>query len=187
MIQTEGFILSGGGSDYPPKSTARKDSFPDSSSTSRKNPFPDSSSTPVVSIGEICDDPSDPDYWKKNITTQKDNSLHVPISQPGIPVTEFAERLIALEQENVVLREELNKLKEVVSVILMLTCEGIPVLTQYYGHRVPTDELKRKWVRSICEWAKEHGVDPVEFSITPDGFEITPKEEAKDDDTKGTD
>lgn len=187
MIQTEGFILSGGGSDYPPKSTARKDPFPESSSTSRKNPFPDSSSTPLVTINEICDDPSDPNYWKKNITTQEDRGLKVPISQPGMPLTEFAERLIALEQENVVLREELNQLKEVVSVILMLTCEGLPILTQYYGHQVPTDELKRKWARSIREWAKEHGVDPVEFSISPDGFEIIPKEGVKDDDTKGTD
>lgn len=156
--------------------------------TKRDTPFPNSSSTPVsVSIKKICDDPNDPNYWKENITTQKDNRVIVPISQPGIPLTEFAERLIALEKENVVLREELEQLKEVVSLTLALTNQSLPVLSQYHGGgMVPSDKVLKKWYQSIWEWAHNHGVDDFPFKLTPEGLDILPKED-NNHDTEGTD
>lgn len=174
MIEVDGFRLSGGGCDF-------------NNTTKRDTPFPNSSSTPLVTINEICDDPSDPDYWKKNITTQEDRSIKVPISQPGMPLTEFAERLIALEQENVVLREELEQLKEVVSLILSLTNQSLPVLSQYHGGgMVPSDKVLKNWYQSIWEWAHNHGVDDFPFKLTPEGLDILPKEE-RSNDTDGTD
>lgn len=170
MIEVDGFRLSGGGSDF-------------NNTTKRDIPFPDSSSTPV----SICNDPNDPNYWKENITTQKDNGVKVPIGQPGIPLTEFAERLIALEQENVVLREELEQLKEVVSLTLALTNQSLPVISQYHGgNRVPSNKVLKKWYQSIWEWAHNHGVDDFPFKLTPEGLDILPKEEHKND-TEGTD
>ncbi len=172
MIEVDGFRLSGG-CDF-------------NNTTKRDTPFPNSSSTPV-SIKKICDDPNDPNYWKENITAQKDSCIKVPISQPGIPLTEFAERLIALEQENVVLREELEQLKEVVSLTLALTNQSLPVLSQYHGGgMVPSDKVLKKWYQSIWEWAHNHGVDDFPFKLTPEGLDILPKEE-RSNDTEGTD
>lgn len=100
--------------------------------TNRDYPFPDSSSTPVVSFSnEPCTDPNDPEYWKKNIVTHEDNSIKVPIAQPGIPITEFAERLIALEQENVVLREGIEQLEAEVAILnsLVMNQDGfVPII-----------------------------------------------------------
>lgn len=174
IAEDNGFRLSGGGCDF-------------NNTTKRDIPFPDSSSTPVVTINEICDDPSDPDYWKKNITTNEDRGIKVPISQPGMSLTEFAERLITLEQENVVLREELEQLKEVVSLTLSLTNQSLPVLSQYHGGgMVPSDKVLKKWYQSIWEWAHNHGVDDFPFKLTPEGLDILPKEEHKND-AEGTD
>ena len=173
MIEMEGFRLNGGGCDF-------------NNTTKRDTPFPDSSSTPV-SIQKICDDPNDPNYWKENITTQKDNRVIVPISQPGVPLTEFAERLIALEKENVVLREEIEQLKEVVSLTLALTNQSLPVLSQYHGGgMVPSDKVLKKWYQSIWAWAHNHGVDDFPFKLTPEGLYILPKED-NNHDTEGTD
>ena len=99
--------------------------------TKRDSPFPNSSSTPLVLIQEICDDPNDPNYWKKNITTQEDRGIKIPISQPGISLTEFAERLIALEQENVVLREGIEQLEAEVAKLksLVMNQDGfVPII-----------------------------------------------------------
>lgn len=174
MIEVDGFRF-GGSSDF-------------NNTTKRDIPFPDSSSTPVsITPGSICDDPNNPNYWKENITTQKDAGIKVPISQPGMPLTEFAERLIALEQENVVLREELEQLKEVVSLTLALTNQSLPVLSQYHGGgMVPSGKVLKKWCQSIWEWARNHGVDDFPFKLTPEGLDILPKEEHKND-TEGTD
>ena len=173
MIEVDGFRLSGGGCDF-------------NNTTKRDIPFPNSSST-AVSIKKVCDDPNDPNYWKENITTNEDRGIKVPISQPGIPLTEFAERLIALEQENVALREELEQLKEVVSLTLALTNQSLPVLSQYHGGgMVPSDKVLKKWYQSIWEWARNHGVDDFPFKLTPEGLDILPKEEHKND-TEGTD
>lgn len=173
MIEIDGFRLSGGGCDF-------------NNTTKRDTPFPDSSSTPVT-IKKICDDPNDPNYWKENITTNEAHGIKVPISQPGIPLTEFAERLIALEQENVVLREELEQLKEVVSLTLALTNQSLPVLSQYHGGgMVLSDKVLKKWYQSIWEWARNHGVDDFPFKLTPEGLDILPKEEHKND-TERTD
>lgn len=158
-------------------------------STKRDEPFPDSSSTPIgsISMSDICRDPNDPNYWKKNIVTQENRSVEAPINKPGIPINEFAERLIALEQENVVLREELERLKEVVSLTLALTNQSLPILSQYHGGgMVPSDKVLKKWYRSIWEWARNHGVDEFPFKVTPEGLDILPKEEHKND-TEGTD
>lgn len=173
MIEVDGFRF-GGSSDF-------------NNTTKRDIPFPDSSSTPVsITPGSICDDPNNPNYWKENITTQKDAGIKVPISQPGMPLTEFAERLIALEQENVVLREELEQLKEVVSLTLALTNQSLPVLAQYHGGgMVPSDKVLKKWYQSIWRWARNHGVDDFPFKLTPEGLDILPKEEHKND-TEGT-
>ena len=111
MIEVDGFHLSGGGCDF-------------NNTTKRDTPFPNSSSTPVFDLSTICGDPNDPNYWKKNITTQEESGIKVPINQPGIPLTEFAERLIALEQEIIVLREELEQLKEVVRLKILKTEDG---------------------------------------------------------------
>ena len=174
MIEFDGCRLSGGGCDF-------------NNTTKRDTPFPNSSSTPLVSIQKICDDPNDPNYWKENITTQEKSGIKVPINQPGIPLTEFAERLISLEQENVALREELEQLKEVVSLTLALTNQSLPVLTQYHGGgMVPSDKVLKKWYQSIWEWAHNHGVDDFPFKLTPEGLDILPKEEHKND-TEGTD
>lgn len=182
MIQTEGFILDGGGCDtFPPKSSARHTPFPDSSSTSRKNPFPDSSSTPVVTINEICDDPSDPNYWKENLTTQKDSSLRTPINHPGIPINEFAERLIALEQENVALRHEIEDLKEVVAVALCFGIQSLSSITFANIRKFPAPSLMKLWAGHIHKWAQEHGVDPVGFNLSNDGFEVQRVQDAKDE------
>ena len=161
MIQTEGFILDGGGCDFPSKSTARKD------------PFPDSSSTPLVSIDmtEILN-PDDPDYWKKNLATQKDNSLRAPINQPGIPINEFAERLIALEQENVALRHEIEDLKEVVAVALCLGVQGLPGICFSKNRKFPSDSLMKIWSGHIRKWAQEHGVNPISFTLSNKGFAV---------------
>ena len=173
MIEIDGFRLSGGGCDF-------------NNTTKRDTPFPNSSSTPVT-IKKICDDPNDPNYWKENITTNEARGIKVPISQPGIPLTEFAERLIALEQENVVLREEIEQLKEVVSLTLSLTNQSLPVLSQYHGGgMVPSDKVLKKWYQSIWEWARNHGVDDFPFKLTPEGLDILPKEEHNND-TEGTD
>lgn len=172
MIEVDGFRLSGGGCDF-------------NNTTKRDTPFPNSSSTPVT-IKKICDDPNDPNYWKENITTNEYHGIKVPISQPGMPLTEFAERLITLEQENVVLREELEQLKEVVSLTLALTNQSLPVLSQYHGGgMVPSDKVLKKWYQSIWEWAHNHGVDDFPFKLTPEGLDILPKEEHKND-TEGT-
>ena len=172
MIEVDGFRF-GGSSDF-------------NNTTKRDTPFPDSSSTPVT-IKQICDDPNDPNYWKENITTNDEKCIKVPISQPGMPLMEFAERLIALEQENVVLREELEQLKEVVSLTLTLTNQSLPVLTQYHGGgMVPSDKVLKKWYQSIWEWARNHGVDDFPFKLTPEGLDILPKED-NNHDTEGTD
>lgn len=175
MIEVDGFRF-GGSCDF-------------NNTTKRDTPFPDSSSTPVsITPGSICDDPNDPNYWKENITTQKDNSIKVPISQPGLPLTEFAERLMALEQENVALREELEQLKEVISITLTLGCESIPLLTQYYGHRVPTEEATKKIRHGLWEWAEDHGIEAIPFELSPDGgLKILKNEEDNNHDTEGTD
>lgn len=168
VIEVDGFRLSGGSCDF--NNTSKRDT-----------PFPNTSSTP-------CDDPNDPNYWKENITTQKDTNIIVPISQPGIPLTEFAERLIALEQENVVLREELEQLKEVVSITLSLTGQSIPVLYQYYGHRVLTKEAAKKLLHGLWKWAKDHGIEEIPFDLSPDdGLKILKNEEDNNHDTEGTD
>lgn len=163
MIEVDGFRF-GGSSDF-------------NNTTKRDIPFPDSSSTPVsITPVSICDDPNDPNYWKENITTQKDAGINVPINQPGIPLTEFAERLIALEQENVALREELEQLKEVVSLTLALTNQSLPVISQYHGGgMVPSDKVLKKWYQSIWEWARNRGVDAFPFKLTPEGLDILPK------------
>lgn len=88
--------------------------------TKRDIPFPNSSSTPVSSQ-KIYDDPK---YWKEDIATQEECDIKVPITQQNSLLTEFAERLIALEQENVVLREELEQLKEVVRLKILKNEEG---------------------------------------------------------------
>lgn len=175
MIEVDGFRLSGG-CDF-------------NNTTKRDTPFPDSSSTPVsVSIKKVCDDPNDPNYWKENITTQDARGIKVPITQPGIPLTEFAERLIALEQENVVLREELEQLKEVGSITLSLTEQSIPLLYQYYGHRVPTDEAAKKVRDGLWDWAKDHGLEFIPFELSPDGgLKIIKDEEDNNHDTEGKD
>lgn len=150
--------------------------------TNRDYPFPDSSSTPVVSLSnEPCTDPNDPEYWKKNIVTNEDNSIKVPITQPGIHITEFAERLIALEQENVVLREEINQLRELISFVLSISGRTLPVLSQYYGNQNPSTELANKWMDSVWDWAKNHGVDKMAFAVNPDGLEIISEEGDNDD------
>lgn len=162
MIEVDGFRLNGCGCDF-------------NNTTKRDTPFPDSSSTPVT-IKKVCDDPN---YW--------DTGIKVPISQPGIPLTEFAERLIALEQENVVLREEIEQLKEVVSLTLALTNQSLPVLSQYHGSgMVPSEKVLKKWYQSIWEWARNHGVDDFPFKLTPEGLDILPKEDHNHD-TEGTD
>lgn len=93
--------------------------------TKRDTPFPNSSSTPVSSQKIYDDDgPNDPNYWKENITTQEESGIKVPITQQNSLLTEFAERLIALEQENVVLREELEQLKEIVRLKILKNEEG---------------------------------------------------------------
>lgn len=159
-------------------------------STKRDEPFPDSSSTPVGSINtpDICRDPNDPNYWKKNLAVSKmKNNPKDRLDRPSISAVEFAERLIALEQENVVLREELEQLKEVVSLTLALTNQSLPVLSQYHGGgMVPSDKVLKKWYQSIWEWARNHGVDDFPFKLTPEGLDILPKGEHKND-TEGTD
>lgn len=174
MIEFDGCRLSGGGCDF-------------NNTTKRDTPFPNSSSTPLVSIQKICDDPNDPNYWKENITTQEKSGIKVPINQPGIPLTEFAERLIALEQENVALREELEQLKEVISVTFSLAGQSIPLLSQYYGHRVLTTEAAKKMRHGLWEWAKDHGIEAIAFDITTDGLKILKNEEDHNHDTEGTD
>jgi len=171
MIEVDGFRLSGGSSDF-------------NNTTKRDIPFPDSSSTPV----SICDDPNDPNYWKENITTNEDRGIKVPINQPGIPLTEFAERLIALEQENVVLREELEQLKEVVSVTLSLAGHTFPLLSQYYGHHVLTNEAEKKVRDGLWDWAKDHGLEFIPFELSPNGgLKILKNEEGHNHDTEGKD
>lgn len=127
--------------------------------TKRDTPFPNSSSTP-------CDDPN---YLKENIITQEESGIKVPINQPGTPLTEFAERLIALEQENVALREELEQLKEVVSITLSLAGHTFPLLSQYYGRRVLTDEAEKRVRDRLWDWAKDHGLEFIPFELSPDG------------------
>jgi len=174
MIEVDGFRLNGGGCDF-------------NNTTKRDTPFPDSSSTPV-SIRKICDDPNDPNYWKENITTQKDTGIRVPINQPGIPLTEFAERLIALEQENVVLREELEQLKEVVSITLSLAGHTFPLLSQYYGHRVLTNEAAKKVRDGLWDWAKDHGIEFIPFELSPNGgLKILKNEEENKNDSSSDD
>ena len=174
MIEVDGFRLSGGGCDF-------------NNTTKRDIPFPNSSST-AVSIKKVCDDPNDPNYWKENITTNEDRGIKVPISQPGIPLTEFAERLIALEQENVVLREELEQLKEVNSIIFSLVGLPIPLLSQYYGHRVLTKESAEKMFHGLWELAKDHGLEFIPFELSPDGgLKILKDEEDDNHDTEGKD
>ncbi len=175
MIEIDGFRLSGG-CDF-------------NNTTKRDTPFPNSSSTPVsVSIQKICDDPNDPNYWKENITTQKESGIKVPITRPGLPLTEFAERLIALEQENVALREELEQLKEVVSIMFSLVGLPIPLLSQYYGHRDLTRESAEKMFHGLWEWAKGHGIEFIPFELSPDGgLKIIKDEEDHNHDTEGTD
>lgn len=174
MIEVDGFRF-GGSSDF-------------NNTTKRDIPFSDSSTTPVsITSGSICNDPNDPNYWKENITTQKDSGIKVPINQPGIPLTEFAERLIALEQENVVLREELEQLKEVISITLSLTGQSIPLLSQYHGHRVLNKEAAEKMYHGLWEWAKDHGIECIPFEISPDGgLKILKNEEGNNHDTEGT-
>lgn len=175
MIEVDGFRLSGG-CDF-------------NNTTKRDVPFPDSSSTPVsITLGSICDDPNDPNYWKENITTQEERGIKVPITQPGIPLTEFAERLIALEQENVVLREELEQLKEVNSIMFSLVGLPIPLLSQYYGHRDLTKEAAEKMFHELWDWAKDHGLEFIPFELSPDGgLKIIKDEEDNNHDTEGKD
>ena len=174
MIEVDGFRF-GGSSDF-------------NNTTKRDIPFPDSSSTPVsITPSSICDDPNNPNYWKENITTQKDTGINVPINQPRVPLTEFAERLIALEQENVALREELEQLKEVISVTFSLAGQSIPLLSQYYGHHVLTAEAAKKMRHGLWEWAKDHGIEAIAFDITTDGLKILKNEEDSNHDTEGTD
>lgn len=175
MIEVDGFRF-GGSSDF-------------NNTTKRDIPFPDSSSTPVsITPASICDDPNDPNYWKENITTQKDSGLKVPINQPGIPLTEFAERLIALEQENIALREELEQLKEVIGVTFSLAGQSIPLLSQYYGHRVLTKEAAEKMFQGLWEWAEDHGIEFIPFELSPDGgLKILKNEEGHNHDTERKD
>ena len=121
-------------------------------STNRDYPFPDSSSTAL---------PNNPNPWGD-------------VNRPGIPINEFAERLVALEQENVVLREELDQLRDVIRVLMAFTSQGFPILAQYYGHTTPTDETEKLWIKNIWEWAKGKGVEPIDCHLSRDGFEITP-------------
>lgn len=176
MIEVDGFRLSGGGCDF-------------NNTTKRDTPFPNSSSTPVsITPVSRCDDPTDPNYWKENITTQKESGINVPITQPGISLTEFAERLIALEQENVVLREELEQLKEVVSIMFSLVGLPIPLLSQYYGHRDLTRESAEKMFHGLWEWAKDHGIEFIPFELSPDGgLKIIKDEEDNNHDTERAD
>lgn len=176
MIEVDGFRLSGGGSDY-------------NNTTKRDIPFPDSSSTPVsITPVSICDDPNDPNYWKENITTQKDNSINVPIAQPGIQWKEFAERLIALEQENITLREELEQLKKVISIMSSLVGQSIPLLSQYHGHRVLTKEAAEKLYHGLWDWVEGHGIECIPFELSPDGgLKILKNKEEHKNDTEGTD
>lgn len=174
MIEVDGFRLSGGGSDF-------------NNTTKRDTPFPNSSSTPV-SIKKICDDPNDPNYWRENITTQKESGINVPIAQPGIQWKEFAERLIALEQENIALREELEQLKEVISITWSLVAQSIPLLSQYHGHRVLTEEATEKIWYGLWDWAKNHGIEFIPFEVSPDsGLKILKNEEDDNHDTERTD
>ena len=152
MIEMNGFRLNGDGYDF-------------NNTTKRDIPFPNSSSTPV-SIQKICDDPNDPNYWKENITTQKDSSIKVPINQPGIPLTEFAERLIALEQENVVLREELEQLDAEVSKlkILVQLAIGLGGSTLFVTHHD-----SERW-NGLCKYMAHMGLyDDISFEINKDG------------------
>lgn len=137
--------------------------------TKRDTPFPNSSSTPV-SIQKICDDPNDPNYWKENITTQKDTDIKVPINQPGIPLTEFAERLIDLEQENVVLREELEQLEDEVAKlkILVQLAIGLGGSAAYIMHNDP-----KRW-NGLCKYMAHMGLDNnTSFEITGDGVIVS--------------
>lgn len=123
---------------------------------------------------------------KENIATQEENGIKVPINQPGIPLTEFAERLIALEQENVTLREELGQLKEVISVTLSLVGRMLPLLCQYYDrdHRVVSDEGAEKLLHVLQEWAEGNGIEffPFDLSING-GLKIMKDEEDKHEQT----
>lgn len=173
MIEVDGFRLNGGGDDF-------------NNTTKRDTPFPNSSSTPLDSIQEICDDPSDPNYWKENIATQEEKGIKVPINQPEIPLTEFAERLIALEQENVALRKELGQLKEVTSVMLSFVGRSIPLLTQYYDrdHRVVSEEGAEKLLHGLWEWAEGNGIEFFPFDLSADyGLKIRKDEEDKHEQT----
>lgn len=123
---------------------------------------------------------------KENISTQEENGIKVPINQPGIPLTEFAERLIALEQENVTLREELGQLKEVISVTLSLVGRMLPLLCQYYDrdHRVVSEEGAEKLLHGLQGWAEGNGIEffPFDLSING-GLKIMKDEEDKHEQT----
>ena len=136
MIEVDGFR--GGGCDF-------------NNTTKRDTPFPNSSSTPV-SIHKICDDPNDPNYWKENITTQKASGIKVPINQPGIPLTEFAERLIALEKEN-------EDLKIVISLMWAIA-------TRYQDKLAASDawDIIKKFIH-------DKGVPNVQFDLKIDHME----------------
>lgn len=172
-MMIDGFHPHGGGCDF-------------NNTTKRDTPFPNSSSTPLVSIQEICDDPIDPNYWKENIATQEENGIKVPINQPGIPLTEIAERLIALEQENVALRKELGQLKEVASVMSSFVGRSIPLLCQYYDrdHRVVSEESAEKLFHGLEEWAEGNGIEFFQFDLSvDDGLKIRKDEEDKHEQT----
>jgi hypothetical protein len=133
--------------------------------TKRDTPFPNSSSTPV-SIKKLCDDPNDPNYWKENITTNEDRGIKVPISQPGIPLTEFAERLIALEQENVVLREGIEQLEAEVAKlkILVQLAIGLGGSAMFVLHND-----SERW-NGLCKYMAHMGLDSdTAFEINGDG------------------
>lgn len=150
-------------------------------STKRDEPFPDSSETPIVSISSgTMNDPNDPDFLKKNIATRKDRKLEIPITEP-IPFYEFAERLIALEQENVALRHEIEDLKEVVAVSLCLGIQSLSSITFAKIRKFPAPSLMKLWAGHIRKWSQEHGVDPVGFNLSNDGFEVLRAQDTKNE------
>ena len=137
-----------------------------SDSTKRDEPFPDSSKTPLASIS-------------LDTIADKGRKLEVPITEP-IPFYEFVERLIALEQENVTLRHELEDLKEVVAVSLCLGVQSLSSITFANTRKFPAPSLMKIWSGHIRKWAQEHGIDPVGFNLSNDGFEVVRTQNAKD-------
>lgn len=137
-----------------------------SDSTKRDEPFPDSSETPLASIS-------------LDTIADKGRKLEVPITEP-IPFYEFVERLIALEQENIALRHELEDLKEVVEVALCLGIQSLPSITFAKIRKFPAPSLMKIWSGHIRKWAQEHGIDPAGFNLSNDGFEVLRAQDAKD-------